>query len=88
MTRYYQTDAGYGATDDDTFEFPESWTEITKDQYDALIAAEEQAAADVEAAARAASSSRWSTVHDELVRIGMSDEAAVLLANAVGIRPA
>jgi len=36
----------------------------------------------------AAANARWVTVHDDLVRIGASDEAAVLVANAVGIRPA
>lgn len=88
MTRYYQTDTGYGAVDDDTIEFPEAWTEITQEQYEARIAADAQAAADAEAALVAESAARWTTVHDDLIRLGASDEAAVLLANAVGVRPA
>lgn len=87
MTRYYRTDSGYGSVDDDTFAFPEAWTEIPKDEYDALIAADAQAAADAEAQMIAESAARWTTVHDDLVRLGVSDGAAVLLANAVGVRP-
>ena len=87
MTRYYRTDTGYGSVDDDTFTFPETWSEITKDEHDALIAAEAQAAADAEAAAITAATARWTTVHDDLIRLGVSGEAAALLANAVGVRP-
>jgi len=87
--RYFQTDGGYLSVGDADVPdpVPEAWTEITQDEYDALIAAEQQAAADAEAAAIAASAARWTTVHDDLVRLGASDEAAVLLANAVGVRP-
>lgn len=88
MTRYFQTDTGHGYTDDDATEFPDAWTEITKAEYDALVAADEQAAADAEAALVAESAARWTTVHDDLIRLGASPEAAVLLANAVGVRPA
>ena len=88
MTRYYQTDTGYGAADDDEMQFPDSWAEITSEQYDALVAADAQAAADVKAAAIAAGNVRWSVVHNDLIAAGVSDEAAVLLANVVGIRPA
>ena len=87
MTRYYQTDAGYGAVDDDTMQFPESWAEITQAQYDDLVASEQAATDAAETAARVEANIRWTTVHDDLVRLGASDEAAVLLANAVGIRP-
>jgi hypothetical protein len=88
--KYFQTDGGRLSVDDAEVPdpVPPEWSEITQEQYEALIAAEQQAAADAEAAVLAAANARWVTVHDDLVRIGASDEAAVLVANAVGIRPA
>lgn len=86
--RYYQTETGRGAIDDPDFEFPPEWTEITEDQYNALVEAERQAAEDAVAAAVAEANARWTTVHDDLIRVGVSEDAAVLLANGVGTRPA
>jgi hypothetical protein len=88
MTRYYRTDSSHGFTEDDALVFPDEWTEITAQEYDALIAAEQQAADDAAAAVLAAANTRWTTVHDDLLRIGASADSAVLLANAVGIPPA
>jgi hypothetical protein len=85
---YYRTSTGYGYTDEDLAEIPESWTVITQDEYDALVAADQQAAEDAANAEIAAANARWTTVHDDLIRIGASDEAAVLLANVVGFPPA
>lgn len=89
MTRYFRTESGYVSTEDDAIEAPPEWTEITAEEYAAILAAEAQAAADAEAAVLAAANDRWVKVHDDLVGVaGVSDEVAVLLANAVGIRPA
>lgn len=88
--RYFQTDGGRLSIDDAEVPdpVPPEWSEITEEEYDALIAAEQQAAADAEAAVLAAANARWTTVHDDMVRLGASADSAVLLANAVGIRPA
>lgn len=88
MRTYYRTATGYGYTDDDLPEVPESWTVITQEEYEALVAADQQAADDAAAAALAEANARWTTVHDDLVAAGVSNEAAVLLANAVGFPPA
>lgn len=89
MTRYFRTDGGVGFTDDDAMTFPDDWAEITQEEYEAQIAADQQAIDDAAAAVLAAANDRWTKVHNDLVTVaGVSDEVAVLLANAVGIRPA
>lgn len=88
MRTYYQTANGYGYTDDELAEIPDSWTVITQEQYEALVAADQQAADDAAAAELAAANARWTTVHDDMVRLGASEDAAVLLANVVGFPPA
>jgi hypothetical protein len=88
--RYFQTDGGRLSIDDAEVPdpVPQEWTEITQEEYEALIAAEQQVIDDAEAEALAAANTRWTVVHNDMVRIGASEESAVLLANAVGIRPA
>lgn len=88
MAKYYQTDNGGYLETDDSQEAQPGWTPITKDEYDALLAAAQAAQDQANADALAAANQRWTTVHDDLVTAGVSEAAATILANAVGIPPA
>lgn len=86
MSKYFQTPTGYGYVDDSE-EIPPGSTEITQAEYEALANAEQEAAEQAAAEAIAAAHLRWTTVHDDLVAAGITEQSATLLANAVGLNP-
>jgi hypothetical protein len=88
MAKYYQTSTGYGYMENDNDDIPAGATPITEEQYNALVAA--AAAAEQEAIDDqiAALNVRWTTVHDALLAGGISESAATILADAVGMKPA
>lgn len=86
MDIYYQTATGFGVVND-AASVPEGATVITEAQYEALLVAAEDAAQDAADADLAAANARWTLVHDALVAATVSEAAAVVLADAVGIQP-
>lgn len=86
MAKYFQTENGYGYTDDDG-EIPEGSTAITLAQYNALVAAGQAAQDQAAQEALAAANAQWTLVHDALIAGGVTDPAAEILASAVGVKP-
>lgn len=86
MAKYFQTPNGFVAFEDDGEAVPpEGSTEITAEQFTALVEGQDQQAVDQRAQDLADAEARWITVHGDLIAFGLSEEAATIIANSVGI---
>lgn len=88
MAKYFQTPNGYVAFEDDNAaDPPEGSTEISAEEFTALVEGRDRQAVDQREQELADAVVRWSTVHEDLIESGVPERTATIIANAVGINP-